>query len=337
MKNIALCFSGGIRYFDSCFPSIYKYFINPLKQENNVDIFLHLTYINKLDDNIKVKFKMIKSTYHLETLLEKIKPKKYKIYEFTNEIQKNDMLLDKNYYDHNWGSEKNQNYAFSAFGMYSKIHKCNELRKQYEKENNISYDFVWRGRLDYIFYDYINFDMIDNANENNIYLIKDRYAHNTKKELNDKFFGAKPDIMDNLCQIYYELPLFMKDFKEKKIFFDGQFVIFHKITKILNSGIANNVKMIGHRNTYCKCQCRHSIQDNNKKIYISLENDFFHNLCYKFLYDGYDVYSNKKDNFLSLFSNFKYSENYDNIVFNYCIIKENDTNIISDTYIIISN
>lgn len=325
MKNIALCFSGGIRYFNSCFPSIYKYFIHPLIQKNNnVDIFLHLTYIDKIDENIKVKFKMIKSTFDLKILLEKVKPKKYEIYEFNNNIQINEMKLDKDYYNYDWGSEKNQNYAFSAFGMYSKINKCNLLRKIYQEENNIQYDFVWRGRLDYIFYDYIDLEMIDNTEENNIYLIKDRYAHNTKKELNDKFFGAKPEIMDNICQIYYELPIYLEKFKKENIFFDGQFLIYHKIKDLIKAKIANEVKMIGHRNTYCKCQCRHSIQLKNKNIFISIDDRIInYELSYKFLYDGYNVYSDIFDKKLSFFENYYFTD-FSNIQFEKFIFS--DTN-----------
>ena len=156
--KIALCFSGGIRYLRSTLPSIFKYFINPLKENNNeVDIFLNLTYINEIDNKIKNKFKMVRSEFLENELIDILKPKKYKIYEFNGEVQKNDMNVNgKNFYNYNWGSEKNENYGYSAFGMYSKIYQCDLLRQEYEKENNFKYDFVWRGRLDYIYLDYIN-------------------------------------------------------------------------------------------------------------------------------------------------------------------------------------
>ena len=71
MKKIAICFSGGIRYFDSCIASIIKNFIEPMKDnENQVDIFFYLTYINKLDENLDNNFKMVSSKFDKFKLLE---------------------------------------------------------------------------------------------------------------------------------------------------------------------------------------------------------------------------------------------------------------------------
>jgi|OM-RGC.v1.015717669 hypothetical protein len=97
--------------------------------------------------------------------------------------------------------------------------------------------------------------------------------------------------------------------------------------------------MIGHRNTYCKCQCRHIISSKNKntKIYVNLNNNFFEDLAYNFLYGGYTVYSNKFNNILGLFSNFKYLEEYDDTIFDYCIINKNNKDIKSNKYIIINS
>ena len=303
--KIALCFSGGIRYLRSTLPSIFKYFINPLKENNNeVDIFLNLTYINEMDNKIKNKFKMVRSEFLENELIDILKPKKYKIYEFNGEVQKNDMNVNgKNFYNYNWGSEKNENYGYSAFGMYSKIYQCDLLRQEYEKENNFKYDFVWRGRLDYIYLDYIKLEDLDNLSENKVYLIKDRYAHNTKLELNDKFFGAKSDMMSKLTNLYNELPYYLDKFKKENIFFDGQFLINNKI-KDLKKELDIEVKMIGHRNTYYKCQCRHKIPKKNKNILVNLsKKQLNEDIIYKLLYLGFKVYNLSDNSNIKLFEN----------------------------------
>lgn len=339
--KIALCFSGGIRYIRSTLPSLFKYFINPLKENNNeVDIFLNLTYINEIDDEIKNKFKMVKSEYVEKELLEILKPKKYKIYEFNNEVQKKDMNINgTDFYYYDWKTERNENYAFSAFGMYSKIYQCDLLRQEYEKDKDFKYDFVWRGRLDYIYLDYIKLDDLDNLKEDKIYLIKDRYAHNTKLELNDKFFGAKSEVMTKLTNIYNELPYYLEKFKKENIFFDGQFLINHKI-KDLKKEIKIKVEMIGHRNTYYKCQCRHKIPKKNKNILVNLSNKKLNDdIIYKLLYLGFIVYNLSDDNVIKLFENNKKIKTLDEVKslnFKF-IISEKVSNLKCFKNIIINN
>jgi len=283
-----------------------KYIIKPMESNNiNVDIFLYLTYINKLDENIKVKFKMIPSKFNKNNLLNILKPKKYKIIEYTNKLQEEEMNINNINYMNYWTKEKNINYAFSAFGMYAKIFKCNELKKQYEQENNFKYDFVWRGRLDYIFMDYITLDII-NFNKQNLYLIKDRYAYNTNKETNDKFFGCSSELMDNICNIYYELPNYIKLFEKNKMLLEGQNIIQTKIKDLKNNNIITKCFMISHRNAYCKCQCRHQIKISKKRVFINLTNlKLLKELAYLLLYEGYQVYSYYDDYILNLFEHYK--------------------------------
>lgn len=310
MKKIAVCFSGAIRNIHSSLPSIIKYFINPMKQNNvQVDIFLYLTYINKIDQDIKVKFKMVPSNYNQDRLLSILKPKKYIIIEYNSELQKKEMLLNgENFMNHEWKDDRHQNYAFSAFGMYAKIYKCNQLRKQYEKENNFKYDFVWRARLDYIFLEEINLKMIHLLNNdisylNDIYLIKDRYATNTKQETNDKFIGCNGDIMDLVCYTYYLLPEFLKKFNEKGILLEGQAVIQHRIKQLKQIKKINKCHMLGHYNTYYKCQGRHKIKFKKKNIYIELTTPLLE-ICYLLLYEGYGVYTKKRCLELEVFDNY---------------------------------
>ena len=50
--KIAICFSGAIRDFNTCIPSIQKYLLNNL----NADIFLHLWKFSN-DNSLNINFK----------------------------------------------------------------------------------------------------------------------------------------------------------------------------------------------------------------------------------------------------------------------------------------
>lgn len=292
MKRIALCFSGGIRNSETSIPSIYKYVINNLKKKYNVDIFLYLTYINDLN-NIEQKFKMRKSSFNQDKLLKFFQPKKYEILEYNNELQKKEMNIDG--FDCTQISRLNKNYSYNAIGMFAKIWKCNQLKKQYEDENNFKYDYVFRCRLDYVFLD--NFEVeIDNS----IQIVNDRFASRNRVFTNDKFFGSTSKIMDELCYIYKLIPKYI----ENKIFIEGQGLIKRRLDEI---GKKYNVPMkkIGHRNTYYKCQGRHSIVNINFCILVDLKDKTLNNwICYFLLYQGYKVYNLCIDQELSIFNNY---------------------------------
>ena len=279
---------------------------------------------------------MIKLEYQLNRLLKILQPKKYQIYEYNNEIQKKEMIIDNiDFYNYDWINEKNQNYAFSAFGMYSKIHKCNQLKIEYEKENNFKYDFVWRARLDYIFYEPITIKMINKFKENNVYLIKDRYAHNTKKLLNDKFFGSTSEIMDKITNIYNELPILKNHFDNNKIFFDGQNIIEHKLKTLKNNNEINKINMISHRNVYCKCQCRHQIKLNNINIKIKLNNkNLLFKIEFELLSKGYNIYSDYDDFVLNSFKNYYCNQELSKYKYS---ISDKEINIIATKKILLNS
>lgn len=321
MKRLALCFSGGIRHFDSCIPSLIKYLINPLKQNYKVDIFLYLTYINQTD-NIDVDFKMVKSNFNKDKLINILKPTKYTIIEYNNDLQIKEMIVNnKDFNNYEWDDEKCKNYGYSAFGMYSKIYKCNKLKSDYEKKHNFKYDLVFRGRLDYIFLDSLKFKEFNNKT---LYLVKDRFASHTELETNDKFFGAPSELMDKVCNIYNELPRYLDEFKKKDIMFEGQSIINYRIKELKISEEIEKVKMICHRNTYYKCQGRHQIKKSMKKVFIHLKNiKLLKEIVYKLCYFGYQVYCSVYDEFLNLFSNYNFIKEKQDIIYEYILVESN--------------
>ena len=60
--------------------------------------------------------------------------------------------------------EKRKTYYSNAFNICSSlysIYKCNELKKEYEKQNNFKYDLVIRTRLDFGFHEPLNINEYD--------------------------------------------------------------------------------------------------------------------------------------------------------------------------------
>ena len=79
--KIAICFSGGIRSFKTCYPSIYKYLLQPL----HPDIFIHAWSYGrdmqkyKKDKNIDVTYKIQPDECKSEFVIDKLQPKKFVI------------------------------------------------------------------------------------------------------------------------------------------------------------------------------------------------------------------------------------------------------------------
>ena len=87
-------------------------------------------------------------------------------------------------------------------GMYS-IYKCNELKKEYEKENSFEYDWVIRTRADFGLSEPLNLSQFDNSivyapNDNNHnYGFNDQFAIGSSKNMNiysDTFLYIKETI-----------------------------------------------------------------------------------------------------------------------------------------------
>jgi hypothetical protein len=256
-----------------------KYFIEPMRKEHTVDIFLDMWDLNK--DNIEdldVKFKMRESKYNKLEFMYLLKPKKYCVTQFNEKTEKvplENIKMNKNTFH-------DKNYSSNAIGMYYRIYQANLLKKQYEEENNFKYDFCWRARLDFIFEDYIRPSDCDNFMlTDTIYLISDRYATNSGKITNDKFWGGENEVIDAMCEIYNMIPKYFKN----NIIIEGQNLTMERISE-LNL----NTKLIGHQHTYYKCQGRHDITYKGISIKLyKLPLELHIELAYFLLYDGYKV------------------------------------------------
>jgi hypothetical protein len=139
--KVALCLSGHLRKFESTFPTLQKYFLN----KYDCDIFIHTW--DKL--GYQSRFKNDSLTSSVENKLSAVnflyKPTKI-IVESTNYIE---TLKQESasYAPHLLNEPKPAHHMAS---MFYKIFACNELRKHYQLENNVEYDWVVRLSLIHI-------------------------------------------------------------------------------------------------------------------------------------------------------------------------------------------
>jgi hypothetical protein len=321
--KIAICFSGAARDFETCIPSLKKY----LFQNNNIDFFLHLWRSDEID-NIQYEFKWKKYNNNFFKLIKILKPKKYVIEKYSD-LWENKILYESKIDITKFNSEDKKNYGFNCCSMYYKIKECYKLVEEYMEEANITYDFIIRARLDFIWEDYFNLDNID---PEKLYLIKDRYATCSKLVTNDKYFAGSPKIMKIMCNIFD----YLYEYQEEGLMVEGQVINEHHIKK-------NNISVnwIGHINTYYKCLPRHRIIKNN--INILIENKTYlkvnSELTYYLLYYGYSLYFlnniDTNEQFLEYFNEFHYFDK----IYNLDESKKKEINYISyevnDDYIII--
>jgi len=332
MPKIAICFSGGIRDLHVTLPSIKMNFIDSLKNsDNEVDIFMYLTYLRDAS-NIENKFKFRESCYNENLLIETLKPKKYVIKEYTNELQKEESKIDNfdlNVFNFDNISDVNKNYIFNSFGMYSKINKCDKLRQEYQKENNFTYDFIWRARLDAVFYEPITHDTIKNYTDKNMYFMRDRYSPNNGNT-NDKFFGGNDKIMRELASVYYELPKMIIHYN----IFNPTDTLSKKINILKENGIIQNINYVGHRNIYNITKIltpvhfiipyyRKNYKLNiSKIIYLNIKDEsLLHDIGYKLLSfsKNFVIHANKNDEILKIFNTYHVTKINTNRTYDYFI------------------
>lgn len=157
--NIAICFSGGIRYPENGILSI-----DQIKNGNNnhdIKVFAHTW-------NIPDKEKFLKSTHRSKDK----NPNKSVVNNFNVLCEYNfESLLIENYSSKeiefgnifnslNFKSYSNTN--ISTLSMHYSIFKCNKLKMEYEKKNKIVFDYVIRLRYDSFIVSSINFNDYSN-------------------------------------------------------------------------------------------------------------------------------------------------------------------------------
>lgn len=284
--KVAICFSGAIRSFKYCYPSIYKYLIESL----NADVFLHVWTIPEIDKTQKVTYKFVEDSCDVNYIIQQIKPKKYVVDEYNStweeRLLKESKLHDADFtkipdiYKKHCKNDKDAyiKYVHNAIGMYYKIMKCNELKSEYENKHNFKYDIVIRARLDFVWNKFVN---IKNVLDNTIYTINDSYCSQFEIPNNDRFFYGNSNTMDRFCNIFKNL----KSMHEKDVPIQGSDLWKAELVKY-------NYDRIGDLDYYYKfINGFHLPVLKDINIYITITNNLMYSISEQFLKQGYNVFN----------------------------------------------
>lgn len=178
--KVAICVSGHVRDYESFLPGLKK-----LKDHFNADLFIH---------SYKLRGNDIRFAFGGETQSEKIDYNKIvgildpKLYEFTEELEPFDFLKGRFY------AEQKMFLTEPHYKMIYKMWCCNELKKQYENENNFKYDLVIRTRFDLSYKEY----NLSNPNPNKILFAA---KADDKRFMTDTCFACSSENMDKMMEI----------------------------------------------------------------------------------------------------------------------------------------
>lgn len=198
--KIAICLSGHLRRFEATASSL----LSQVKADHDCDIFIHTwdrmgyssAYKTDFIQDITLKYSP-RITHHYH-------PKKIIIEDsmFVEELKRQ----GDQYAPHLRGVPKHVGHMAS---MFYKIYAANELRKQYEVESGIKYDWIIRSRTDLLFHEKINFP--EDKSPSNIYIPKHLSGVNW---LCDQFAIATPDAMDLYASFFFSMPAYFSAQKE---------------------------------------------------------------------------------------------------------------------------
>lgn len=209
--KLGILLFGHLRTFEYC----SEFFIKNIANKYDCDIFIHTwdetdsttqSWNNKINHPRKVDNKVIKKVKNI------YKPKSILVEHQNN---KNDEIIE-SIDGVKKVSVNGMNYMFTS------IHKANELRQAYEKENDIKYDYLLVTRPDVAVYNFLDIPAIIkeaeslNIDLNNTRFFAGLYGNSETNvrllcnRVNDILFFAKPEVIDryisvNSCLLKHEL------------------------------------------------------------------------------------------------------------------------------------
>lgn len=199
--KIAFCMSGQPRTAEMGFKMINKYLLKP-NQEFKIDFFLHAWYdreeIGKPWSSAQ-NYPIGKSGYVEDGtdsyLLEVYKPKKWL-------FEKQISFLD---YTKNFNSVPNAKPEILSSIFYS-IYMSNQLKREYEIENNFKYDLVIRTRYDLAYMKKIDLHGLLSKKHKvivpeNFQIDQDNFF-NINKPMVDIFAASSSEQMDIFCSVF---------------------------------------------------------------------------------------------------------------------------------------
>lgn len=195
--KIAVCISGGVRYPHLGLQSIQKIFPNEY-----VKVFIHTWKIQNKDSFLNtisgLEYKEEEKTVETNlSLLDQYNYEKLLIENYDNCEKKFQKLFDSLKFAPATDLEDEPRSDVGPISMHYSIHQANELKKQYEEEHNIVFDWVIRMRTDSDFkYDILNMNSL--VEELNIPEGED-WASDS---INDQFAIGTSHAMDLYSNLY---------------------------------------------------------------------------------------------------------------------------------------
>ena len=176
-KKIALCISGQPRSVDLAFPYVKKNILDG----NDVTVFT-FSWGNQFNN----PYNPVKSE-----VMEQIVPDLSKYTRFPPPQP-------------NW---KVKDPKLSTWSQLYAIAECNKLKCMYEKENNMTFDWVIRTRFDFAINTYIPFEVLDNSK---LYIPNCRMTPD-RDFGNDQFAFSSSENMDNYSRCFHHIDDFYDD------------------------------------------------------------------------------------------------------------------------------
>lgn len=184
--KVAILLSGQLRNIERGFQFIRK----NLMEGYDCDVFIHAWYN---EENTDKKF----SPWWNSKLIKDDNLKVLDLYNPVSHLIEPQIKFDKKNYD---ASQFEGDYRVDAtLSMFYSIKKCNELKTDYEKENNMKYDVVVRSRFDLAILTKIKYEEHDFIN--NIFF-KDDCSHEKNICMNDHFAFGSSENMDHYCSTF---------------------------------------------------------------------------------------------------------------------------------------
>lgn len=225
--NIAVCISGGIRYPHHGLNSIKRILPN-----KNIKVFIHTWKVNDIESfkttlsgiDTKENDKLIENNYGL---LDDYNYEKILIEEYENKKP----IFEKYKYSLNFipatdPEDTNPRNDIGPISMYYSLYKANELKTNYEIENNIIFDWVIRMRTDSDFKNYLDLNLMSqdlNIPDGEDWTLSPNFVGKDWSPINpygkwefgtnDQFAIGRSHIMDIYCNIYHSLRKIEKDTK----------------------------------------------------------------------------------------------------------------------------
>lgn len=195
--KVALCISGQMRFLESGFNKLNNNLLLP----NNCDVFIHSWF----DESMIGKNYSSRWDYKVGENITTNAINMYnpKLYNFESPI---DFSYKVDKYDEDRVLGVYPRIIKTSHSMFYSIMKCNELKSEYEKNNNFKYDCVIRARFDYNLTTKIDVSKLD---LNNVYVnngcmheklcVNDHIA--ISNSVNMDYYS---DVFNNIDNIYNE-------------------------------------------------------------------------------------------------------------------------------------